>query len=149
MITNEFERSYVCVQNALSVIDHFDEIIKALQDAGDDGITCAQIGETIFGKVEYQNWQRSYASKIGHALSNLYSIGAVKCKEVPSGKAFEIEVWGYIPNPECPKLKVYDDQGRTFIIDNPNFNGRKTIYGKTTKTIHPTIRVWYWTGLYS
>ena len=139
MITNEYERTYVCVQNAQNCVKNLPAVVEFLEKQTAP-VTCKQIGEAVCGKEEYDNYTSSYRTKMGKMLHNLRKGGFISVEEVVSGAPFEIEVFGYR---SAPTIRVHDDNGNTYDMPDPNSVGG---WGTYKKTIIPKVKYYKWVG---
>lgn len=148
MITTKFEDTYSCVNAAKADIEKLAAVVDFLR-AQTAPITCREIGMAIFGNDYIQGYhKRSLSCRMGQMLHHLHKGGFIKVEEV-KGEPMEIEVEEYVRKDDKgnrPKLLVHDDEGNSYIIDNPNYRYGRS-YGnweKVKKTITPTYKVYSW-----
>ena len=153
---SQYEETFTNVSEVKrSGAKYADQVANIVRNAK-DGITCKEIGKAIWGDKYLSSWHaRSYATQLGHVLSNLTYGHFVKFEKVNDGDPipYEDSAWVW-DEPESPKeeprkLHVHDDFGREFWVENPNYYRkpmRQGHYETVTKYIQPKVKVWYWIG---
>ena len=144
MITNKYEETYYCVWKGAAQAQHINEVVWFLRGQKEP-VSCATVGRAVFG----EKYNQSYATRTGQMLKHLCDGGFVKYIDVKE-EPIKIDTIEWITNPdkngELPKLKVHDDNGNEYEIDNPKWRGSqwKGHWEKVKKTIVPTIRKYFW-----
>ena len=154
---SKYEETFTNVNEVKgSSAKYADKVADIIRNAK-DGITCKEIGIKLFGEREYDEWNRSYASELGHVLSNLTYGHFVKFEKVETGEVvtWEEEIWVRDEvkdtNNEPRTIRVHDDAGREYVIDNPRYDYTKRVrpsghYETITKSVKPKVKVWHWIG---
>lgn len=144
MITSMYEDTYVSVKQARENSDIVDAVAEIIREKHE--LTCRQLGIMMYGN-DYVNGHmaRSYVSRLGQALRHLRIGGFIKDKEI-DGEPVEYETEEYISKGGPRRIKVHDDAGNEYEIDNPNYQWHYGAWVKVKKTIIPKIKVWYWVG---
>lgn len=157
---SKYEETYISVREVKwSSVQFVDQVVEILRNAK-DGITCKEIGLAIWGKEGYTHNRGngdSHAVMLGHVLSNLASSHFVKFEKVAMGEPISYEetewVWDEVTdvNNEPRTIRVHDDYGNTYTIDNPRYDwrtqGQRTGHWQSiTKYIQPKVKIWYWIG---
>lgn len=154
---SEYEKTFTNVNDVQgSAAKYADQVADIIRNTK-EGITCKEIGIKIFGEREYNEWIRSCASELGHVLSNLAYGHFIEFEEVETGEivTWEEEIWVRDEvkdaNNEPRTLRVHDDAGREYVIDNPRYNHAKRVrpsghYETITKSVKPKVKVWHWIG---
>lgn len=149
MTTNKYEETYYCVREGAAQACYVNDVVKFLK-AQAEPVSCATVARAIFGAdYDTERWKRSCASRTGQMLKHLCEGGFAKYIEVKE-KPIECEIIDWIVDPdengELPKLKVHDDNGNEYEIDNPKYNvwKRKGHWGKVKQTVIPTTRKYFW-----
>lgn len=154
---SEYEKTFTNVNDVQgSAAKYADQVADIIRNTK-EGITCKEIGIKIFGEREYNEWIRSCASELGHVLSNLAYGHFIRFEEVETGEVvtWEEEIWVRDEvkdaNNEPRTLRVHDDAGREYVIDNPRYNHAKRVrpsghYETITKSVKPKVKVWHWIG---
>lgn len=148
---SSYERSFVNVNEVLSsAAVHTDKVVELIQQA-EDGITCKELGEAIFGHQRYNEVRggigHSCQAQMGHILSNLRQAGFIVADKVPHGDPIQYTDSVWVAEEIPKKIRVHDDAGNEYIITNPRYSGHagwNGHYETITKTIQPTVNVWHW-----
>ena len=143
MITTRYEDTYDSVQQARKFTADLDKVVEVLSKASEP-MTCHDIGFSIWGVGYLDNRRR--ASHMGQILKHLREGGFITVEKRTNGEPIEIEYEKWVNldkdgNP--PTIKVHDDEGNEYLINNPKYSG----YGggrimKVKKTVTPTIKVY-------
>ena len=155
---SQFEETFTNVSEVKrSAAKYADKVADIIRNAK-DGITCKEIGKAIWGDKYLNGWDaRSYASQLGQVLSNLAYGRFVKFEKVETGEVvtWEEETWVRDEvkdtNNEPRTIRVHDDIGREYVIDNPRYDYTKRVrpsghYETITKSVKPKVKVWHWIG---
>ena len=155
---SKYEETFTNVSEVKrSAAKYADQVANIVRNAK-DGITCKEIGKAIWGDEYLDGWSaRSYASQLGQILSNLAYGHFVKFEKVETGEVitWEEEIWVREEikdaNNEPKTIRVHDDAGREYVIDNPRYDYRTRIrpsghYETITKFVKPKVQVWHWIG---
>ena len=150
MITaNTYERTYVCVKNSLNATRKLDEVVEFLQSVARP-VTCQEIGLFVWGDA-YKDirMKNSYSAQLGQMLKHLRQGGFIKVNYI-DGAPVEVISYEYVESQNAPprKLRVHDDEGNEYFIDNPKWDRSKHRghFEDVKKTIIPKIKVYYWVG---
>lgn len=150
MITaNTYERTYVCVKNSLNATRKLDSVVEFLQSMARP-VTCQEIGLFVWGDA-YKDFRvkNSYSAQLGQMLKHLRQGGFIKV-DLIDGAPVEVISYEYVEPQNVPprKLRVHDDEGNEYTIDNPNWDWSKHRghFEDVKKTIIPKIKVYYWVG---
>ena len=163
MITaNTYERTYVCVKNSLNATRKLDEVVEFLQSMARP-VTCQEIGYKALHQASKQRSLRkllqqrspynlrmnSYSAQLGQMLRHLRQGGFIKV-DLIDGAPVEVISYEYVEPQNVPprKLRVHDDEGNEYTIDNPNWDWSKHRghFEDVKKTIIPKVKVYYWVG---
>jgi len=150
MITvNDYEKTYCCVSDSLNATRHLDEVVEFLQSIARP-VTCKEIGTFVWGNAyKDATAKKIYSAHLGQMLRHLYKGGFVKVDYI-DGTPVETLSYEYVEPQNAPprKLRVYDDEGNEYIIDNPKWDCKKHRghFEDVKKTIIPKIKVYYWVG---
>lgn len=150
MITaNTYERTYVCVKNSLNATRKLDSVVEFLQSVARP-VTCQEIGLFVWGDA-YKDFRvkKSYSAQLGQMLRHLRQGGFIKVGLI-DGAPVEVISCEYVEPQNVPPrmLRVHDDEGHEYIIDNPNWDRSKHRghFEDVKKTIIPKVKVYYWVG---
>lgn len=163
MNVTPYEKTYVCVSKSLKATEDLDRIVDILKQL-DHPVSCKELGELVYGdaykrakaeKNQCLTWEQikanskaySLTARLTHMLSHLVEGNFVKVSETLS-EPYTIEVDKYVTvdaDNEPRYITVWDKQGRTYDIPNPNFKGcahykRITV----TETHQKKINVYSW-----
>lgn len=150
MITaNTYERTYVCVKNSLNATRKLDEVVEFLQSIARP-VTCQEIGLFVWGDAYKDiHVKNSYSAQLGQMLRHLRQGGFIKV-DLIDGAPVEVISYEYVEPQNVPlrKLRVHDDEGNEYIIDNPKWDWSKHRghFEDVKKTIIPKVKVYYWVG---
>ena len=143
MITTDYENTYVSVQKARWDVLYLDRVMEVLSKASAP-LSCHDIGFAIWG-VDYLG-HRHRAAHMGQMLKHLRQGGFIRVEKI-AGEPMEIEVEEY--QRECDEngnpryIKVHDDEGNTYDMPNPKFNGYSCgKWVKIKRTVIPTTKVY-------
>lgn len=155
---SKYEETFTNVSDVeRSAAKYVNQVVEILREAK-DGITCKEIGKAMWGDEYLNGWMsRSYASQLGIILSNLAYGHFIRFEKVETGEVvtWEEEIWvkGEVKdtNNEPRVIRVHDDAGREYIINNPRYDATKVIrtsghYEIVTKSVKPKVKVWHWIG---
>ena len=154
---SKYEETFVNVNDVKgSAAKYADKVADIIRNAK-DGITCKEIGIKIFGEREYYEWEASHASELGRVLSNLAYGHFIKFEKVETGEVvtWQEETWVRDEvkdtNNEPRTIRVHDDAGREYVIDNPRYDYTKRVrpsghYETITKSVNVKVKVWHWIG---
>lgn len=155
---SKYEETFTNVSDVeRSAAKYVNQVVEILREAK-DGITCKEIGKAMWGDEYLNGWMsRSYASQLGAILSNLAYGHFVKFEKVETGEvvSWAEEIWVKDKvkdtNNEPRTIRVHDDAGREYVIDNPRYNYAKMArprghYEMVTKSIKVKVKVWHWIG---
>ena len=156
---SKYEETFTNVSEVKrSAAKYVDEVVKILREAK-DGITCKEIGIKLFGKYDYvEGWHaRRLSAELGHVLSNLAYGHFIKFEKVETGEVvtWQEDTWVQDEikdtNNEPRTIRVHDDAGREYVIDNPRYDYTKRArrsghYETITKSVKPKVKVWHWIG---
>ena len=150
MITaNAYEKTYCCVSDSLKATRHLDKVVEFLQSMARP-VTCQEIGLFVWGSG-YKDFcvQKSRSAQLGQMLRHLRRGGFVKVGYI-DGTPVETLSYEYVEPQNAPprKLRVHDDEGNEYVIDNPKWDFKKHHghFEDVKKTIIPKIKVYYWVG---
>ena len=129
-----------------------DAIAAILQAAGEDGLTCKEIGKILYGD-DYNNhdkdWRNArHPAQISAVLKALRKQGYATCEKKPTDPV-EVTYTKYVvvDNSGEPEiLDVVDARGNHYEMRNPRFNPctQRGEYQEVVESITPTVRVWKW-----
>lgn len=149
MKVNDYEKTYSSVTNAVKNTKYLDAVVDFLRKQSEP-VTCATIGKAVFGNQYYSSYMgKSCQGMMGQMLRHLRQGGFIRVEE-RKGDPIEIEDVELIPvndaNNEPPQITVYDEQGRKYVISNPNYvpSYSQGHWGVVKKTITPTIKTYIW-----
>ena len=156
---SKYEETFTNVSDVeRSAAKYVNQVVEILREAK-DGITCKEIGIKLFGEHDYvDGWHaRRLSAELGHVLSNLAYGHFIKFEKVETGEVVtrEEEIWVKDEvkdaNNEPRTIRVHDDAGREYVIDNPRYNYAKMVrprghYETVTKSIKVKVKVWHWIG---
>lgn len=149
MKVNDYEKTYSSVTNAVKNTKYLDAVIDFLRKQSEP-VTCATIGKAVFGNQYHSCYMgKSCQGMMGQMLRHLRQGGFIRVEE-RKGDPIEIEDVELIPvndaNNEPPQITVYDEQGRKYVISNPNYvpSYSQGHWGVVKKTIIPTIKTYIW-----
>lgn len=149
MKVNDYEKTYSSVTNAVKNTKYLDAVVDFLRKQSEP-VTCATIGKAVFGNQYYSSYMgKSCQGMMGQMLRHLRQGGFIRVEE-RKGDPIEIEDIELIPvndaNNEPPQITVYDEQGRKYVISNPNYvpSYSQGHWGVVKKTITPTIKTYIW-----
>lgn len=147
MIASKYENTYKSVQTARKNSDIIDDVVTIIKAHSED-MTSAEIATLLWGARDYHHNIRHYAARMGQAMKHLRQNGFVESRKI-DGEPVEIHYQDWIPNPDnLKKIKVHDDAGNEYIIQNPKYDryGGYGHWGMVTKMVTPKIKVWHWIG---
>lgn len=149
MKANDYEKTYSSVTNAVKHTKYLDAVVDFLRKQSEP-VTCATIGKAVFGNQYHSCYMgKSCQGMMGQMLRHLRQGGFIRVEE-RKGDPIEIEDVELIPvndaNNEPPQITVYDEQGRKYMISNPNYvpSYSQGHWGVVKKTITPTIKTYIW-----
>lgn len=149
MKVNDYENTYSSVTNAVKNTKYLDAVVDFLRKQSEP-VTCATIGKAVFGNQYHSCYMgKSCQGMMGQMLRHLRQGGFIRVEE-RKGDPIEIEDVELIPvndaNNEPPQITVYDEQGRKYVISNPNYvpSYSQGHWGVVKKTITPTIKTYIW-----
>lgn len=149
MKVNDYEKTYSSVTNAVKNTKYLDAVVDFLRKQSEP-VTCATIGKAVFGNQYSSCYMgKSCQGMMGQMLRHLRQGGFIRVEE-RKGDPIEIEDVELIPvndaNNEPPQITVYDEQGRKYVISNPNYvpSYSQGHWGVVKKTITPTIKTYIW-----
>lgn len=159
--TNEVLRQYVPIRMAETLKNYYTPYIEfILKHADCDRVTVCELGEELMSKEKYHEKYkycsgvtadyRTYEARevtgvLTQALRKLCIMGVMeRHEEKDKTRLIEFETEGYIycdedgnVLPEQVELKLAD--GHTITIDASSIKGVHSVWGKTTKKVHPKI----------
>lgn len=148
MITaNIYEKTYVSVKNAVHDTEYLDKLVSVLR-SNREPMTCADLGHRVFGDLyggEYVD--KSLSARMGQMLSHLRQGGFIKV-DLIDGAPVEIMSYEYVEPQNVPprKLRVHDEDGNEYFIDNPkwDFSKHRGHFEDVKKTIVPKVKTYVW-----
>jgi hypothetical protein len=163
MNVTPYEKTYVCVDKSLKATEDLNRIVDILKRL-DHPVSCKELGELAYGeaykrpKVEKDHcmtWEQikaeskacSLTSRLTHMLSHLVEGNFVKVSETLSEPyTFETDKYISVDADDKPRyITVWDAQGRTYDIPNPDFKGGARYKKITvTETHQKKINVYSW-----
>ncbi len=110
-------------------------------------MTCADLGYCVFG-VRYRSeyLSKSLSGRMGQMLKHLKQGGFIKIDYV-DGAPVEVISYEYVEPQNAPprKLRVHDDDGNEYIINNPKWDwSNRGHFEDVKKTIIPKIKTYLW-----
>lgn len=149
MVVNDYEKTYVSVNDAVNNTEHLMAVVDFLRRQTKP-VTCAEIGKAVFGeryRHEYTN--KSLSSCMGQMLKHLREGGFIKTDKI-DGAPMQVSSWEWVASVDAPpsQIKVHDDEGNEYWIPNPKYDycSYGGDYKEVKKTIIPKIKVYYWVG---
>ena len=171
MITSKYENLYECAKAANIALKNVDAVVEILRKVAPTPLSPKAIGLLIFGPeydkpieevkplqmYHYNAKKASQRAHLGQITRHLHKAGFIK-RAYLDGEPVQVEksVWVTDPAQEYNEpryIKVHDDKGNTYDMENPNWDWYKANlakrcghYENRLETVIPKIKAWVWVG---
>lgn len=146
MTTNIYEDTYVCVSEAKYAAAHVTEVAEFLKQQVQP-LSCKEIGQKLFGDRyvgSISTYRNIGSAELGHILRHLARGRFVKVDYV-YGEPITVSERKWVPIGIPLKIKVHDDEGNTYFIDNPAaYDAPQYEWRDIERIVTPKTRVYSW-----
>ena len=168
MTISKYENLYECAKAANIALKDVDAVVEILRKVAPTPLSPKAIGLLIFGPeydkpvesshpYHYNSRKASQRAHLGQITRHLHKAGFIK-RAYLDGEPVQVEKEVWVPDSgkeynEPHYIKVHDDFGNTYEMENPNWDSRKYWaarhyghYENRMETIIPKIKAWVWVG---